>query len=91
MCHWFTVDDLHFLKRGGRISATTEIIGTMLSIKPVMHVDDEGRLIKVEIAKGRKMCIRDRPFAGSFSPWRKPRWRRTWPAPGWRMPVFPVA
>ncbi len=58
LCHWFTVDDLHFLKRGGRISATTEIIGTMLSIKPVMHVDDEGRLIKVEIAKGRKASIR---------------------------------
>lgn len=58
LCHWFTVDDLHFLKRGGRISATTEIIGTMLSIKPVMHVDDEGRLIKVEIAKGRKGSIR---------------------------------
>ena len=58
LCHWFTVDDLHFLKRGGRVSATTEIIGTMLSIKPVMHVDDEGRLIKVEIAKGRKGSIR---------------------------------
>lgn len=58
LCHWFTVDDLHFLKRGGRISATTEIIGTMLSIKPVMHVDDEGRLIKVETAKGRKGSIR---------------------------------
>ena len=58
LCHWFTVDDLHFLKRGGRISATTEIIGTMLSIKPVMHVDDEGRLIKVDIAKGRKGSIR---------------------------------
>lgn len=58
MCHWFTVDDLHFLKRGGRISATTELIGSMLSIKPVMHVDDEGRLIKMEIAKGRKSSIR---------------------------------
>ena len=58
LCHWFTVDELHFLKRGGRVSATTEIIGTMLSIKPVMHVDDEGRLIKVEIAKGRKGSIR---------------------------------
>ena len=58
LCHWFTVDDLHFLKRGGRISAATELIGTMLNIKPVMHVDDEGHLVKVEIAKGRKGSIR---------------------------------
>ena len=42
LCHWFTVDDLHFLKRGGRISSATAVLGTMLSIKPVMHVDDEG-------------------------------------------------
>ena len=58
LCHWFTVDDLHFLKRGGRISAATELIGTMLNIKPVMHVDDGGHLVKVEIAKGRKGSIR---------------------------------
>ncbi|MEG0936165.1 MAG: DegV family protein [Clostridia bacterium] len=58
LCHWFTVDDLHFLKRGGRISAATELVGTMLGIKPVMHMDDEGRLVKVEIAKGRKASIR---------------------------------
>ena len=43
LCHQFTVDDLHFLKRGGRISATTAVVGTMLKIKPVLHVDDEGQ------------------------------------------------
>lgn len=58
LCHWFTVDDLHFLKRGGRISTATEIVGSLLSIKPVMHVDDEGHLIKVEAVRGRKASIR---------------------------------
>jgi DegV family protein with EDD domain len=53
LCHWFTVDDLHFLKRGGRVSAATAVLGTMLSIKPVLHVDNEGRLIKVTTARGR--------------------------------------
>ncbi len=53
LCHWFTVDDLHFLKRGGRISAATAVVGTMLSIKPVLHVDDEGRLISMGKARGR--------------------------------------
>jgi DegV family protein with EDD domain len=56
-CHWFTVDDLFFLKRGGRVSATTAIVGTALGIKPVMHVDDEGHLIKKEIARGRKKSL----------------------------------
>ena len=58
LCHWFTIDDLMFLKRGGRVSATTAIVGSMLSIKPVMHVDDEGHLIKVDTARGRKASIR---------------------------------
>ena len=58
LCHWFTVDDLMFLKRGGRVSAATAIVGSMLSIKPVMHVDDEGHLIKVDTARGRKASIR---------------------------------
>ena len=53
LCHWFTVDDLHFLKRGGRISAATAVVGTMLSIKPVLHVDDEGHLISMGKARGR--------------------------------------
>ena len=58
LCHWFTVDDLHFLKRGGRISPATAMLGTMLSIKPVMHVDDEGHLIKVGTARGRSAALK---------------------------------
>ena len=58
LCHWFTIDDLMFLKRGGRVSATTALVGSMLSIKPVMHVDNEGHLIKVDVARGRKASIR---------------------------------
>lgn len=57
VCHWFTVDDLNHLKRGGRISAATALFGTMLSIKPVMHVDDEGRLIPISKARGRKASL----------------------------------
>ena len=57
LCHWFTVDDLMFLKRGGRVSATTAVVGTMLKIKPVLHVDDEGHLISKAKARGRKASI----------------------------------
>lgn len=57
LCHWFTVDDLFFLKRGGRVSAATAVMGTMLSIKPVLHVDDAGKLINVSKARGRKASI----------------------------------
>jgi len=57
LCHWFTVDDLMHLKRGGRISATTALVGTMLQIKPVLHVDDEGHLINKAKARGRKASI----------------------------------
>lgn len=57
LCHWFTVEDLHFLKRGGRVSAATAIVGTALGIKPVLHVDDEGRLINMEKARGRKKSL----------------------------------
>ena len=53
LCHWFTVDDLNHLKRGGRVSPTVALVGTMLGIKPVMHMDNEGHLIKVGTAKGR--------------------------------------
>ena len=58
LCHQFTVDDLHFLKRGGRVSATTAMLGTMLSIKPVLHVDDEGHLIKIGTARGRTASLK---------------------------------
>jgi DegV family protein with EDD domain len=57
LCHWFTVEDLFFLKRGGRVSAATAVMGTVLQIKPVMHVDDEGKLINVEKARGRAASI----------------------------------
>lgn len=57
VCHWFTVDDLNHLKRGGRISATAALFGTMLSIKPVLHVDDAGRLIPVSKTRGRKASL----------------------------------
>lgn len=57
LCHWFTVDDLMYLKRGGRVSAATAVMGTMLQIKPVMHMDEAGHLIKVSTARGRKASI----------------------------------
>ena len=57
LCHWFTVDDLMFLKRGGRISGATAVMGTMLQIKPVLHVDNEGKLISMAKARGRKAAL----------------------------------
>lgn len=57
LCHWFTVDDLMYLKRGGRISAATALLGTMLSVKPILHVDDEGHLVNVSKSRGRKASI----------------------------------
>ena len=57
LCHWFTVDDLMYLRRGGRISAATALVGTMLQIKPVLHMDDEGHLISMAKARGRKASI----------------------------------
>ena len=57
LCHWFTVDDLMYLKRGGRVSAATALVGTMLQIKPVLHVDNDGHLINVSKVRGRKASI----------------------------------
>ncbi len=57
ICHWFTVDDLVYLKRGGRISATTAFVGNILGIKPVLHVDNEGHLVSVSKVRGRKVAI----------------------------------
>lgn len=56
--HWFTVDDLNHLKRGGRVSATSAMIGTILDIKPVLIVDNDGRLTPVSKVKGRKKSIK---------------------------------
>lgn len=57
VCHWFTVDDLNHLKRGGRVSAAAALFGTMLQMKPVLHVDDEGHLIPVDKVRGRKASV----------------------------------
>ena len=57
VAHWFTVDDLVYLKRGGRVSAATALVGTMLNIKPVLHVDNEGHLVSMVKARGRKAAM----------------------------------
>src|SRR5699024_6958147 len=57
IAHLFTVDDLNHLYRGGRVSKTTAVLGGMLNIKPVLHVDDEGKLIPVGKVRGRKKSI----------------------------------
>lgn len=57
ICHWFTVDDLVYLKRGGRISAASAFFGNALGIKPVMHVDNEGHLVPVAKVRGRKTSL----------------------------------
>lgn len=57
LCHWFTVDDLMYLKRGGRVSAATALVGTMLQIKPVLHMDDAGHLINMSKTRGRNASI----------------------------------
>ena len=58
LIHWVAVDDLNHLKRGGRISATTAFVGGMLSIKPIIHVDNEGKLINVGKARGRAASLK---------------------------------
>lgn len=58
ICHWFTVEDLVYLKRGGRISATTALVGAMLGIKPVLHVDDAGHLVSVSKARSRRRSLK---------------------------------
>lgn len=57
VAHWFTVDDLVYLKRGGRISPTAAFVGNMLGIKPVLHVDNDGHLISMSKVRGRKTAI----------------------------------
>lgn len=58
LCHWFTVDDLVYLKRGGRVSPAVAFVGGVLGIKPVLHVDNEGHLVSVSKARGRKASLR---------------------------------
>jgi DegV family protein with EDD domain len=57
LAHWFTVDDLNHLRRGGRVSGAAALFGTVLGIKPVLHVDDEGHLIPVEKIRGRRQSL----------------------------------
>ncbi len=57
ICHWFTVDDLVYLKRGGRISPTLAFVGNTLGLKPILHMDNEGHLVNVTKARGRKRSI----------------------------------
>lgn len=71
VCHWFTVDDLVYLKRGGRVSAATALVGTMLGIKPVLHVDNEGHLVNVDKARSRRRSLKamaDRLAATQLDP-----------------------
>ncbi|MDD3411195.1 MAG: DegV family protein [Eubacteriales bacterium] len=57
-CHWFTVNDLHFLRRGGRVKATSAYLGSMLKIKPILNVDPKGHLIPRQKVQGRKHSLR---------------------------------
>ena len=57
LCLWFTVDDLVYLKRGGRISSTAAFVGNVLGIKPVLHMDNEGHLINMLKVRGRKTAV----------------------------------
>lgn len=57
ICHWFTVDDLEYLKRGGRVNPAVAFVGGLLGIKPILHVDDEGHLISVSKVRGRKAAL----------------------------------
>lgn len=71
LCHWFTVDDLMFLKRGGRLNAATALVGTALGIKPILHVDSAGKLATVGKARGRQAAIAamvDRMAANAVTP-----------------------
>ncbi len=71
VCHYFTVDDMKYLKRGGRISGATAAIATVLNIKPVMHVDNNGKLVAIEKARGRKAVVKsliNRAVEGAVQP-----------------------
>ena len=58
LCHWVIADDLMYLKRGGRVSAVSAVAGTLLQIKPLIHVDNAGKLIPVGKVRGRKAAIK---------------------------------
>ncbi len=71
LCHWFTVDDLNHLYRGGRVSKASAVLGSMLNIKPVLHCDAEGKLVNVSKARGRRKSLEelvDRMQQTAFEP-----------------------
>ena len=57
-CHWFTVDDLSYLIKGGRVVTALATVGSKLKLKPVLHMDDAGHLIPVSVSRGRKNSLR---------------------------------
>lgn len=57
--HWFMVDDLMYLKRGGRIPATSAVLGTALNIKPILKIDEEGKLVTLEKKRGYKLALKE--------------------------------
>ncbi|MBU5316242.1 DegV family protein [Clostridium bornimense] len=59
ICHWFMVEDLMYLRRGGRISATTAIVGTTLNIKPILKINDEGKLVPIAKKRGIKAALKE--------------------------------
>ncbi len=59
VCHWFMVEDLMYLKRGGRIPATTAVLGTALNIRPILKIDDNGTLITIDKKRGEKMAVKN--------------------------------
>ena len=68
--HEFTVDDLKYLRKGGRISATAAMIGAIINVKPVLHMDDKGRLVSVSNVRGRKKAL-----AAMVAAWKEDSWR----------------
>lgn len=59
VCHIFMVEDLMYLKRGGRVSAATAVVGTVMNIKPILVIDEEGKLITVAKKRGDKLALRE--------------------------------
>ena len=59
MIHLFTVNDLNHLYRGGRVSRTTAVVGSMLNIKPILHVDNDGKLTAIGKVRGRKKSLQE--------------------------------
>ncbi len=59
LCHWFTVENLKYLRRGGRISAASAVMGTLLDIKPVLHVDNAGKLIPMAKVRGMRAAVKE--------------------------------